>query len=423
MPRPRPPSRVDTITFPVFGISWFVSPGDGTSIVAYCGGGGSSKTGIFNKIVLRKDGDFLSELSTGDQVCVAIQVYQNPISGSLWLMGAVGNSVVRYTLPEGNVSGEADVGDGANAIAVNAMADRLAVGCESGAIHLFKISDNRNNFALFGICEGHTKAVCALSFALRGPILVSSAKDGTARVWNYETQISQSTMTCSVEDPKVPPPKRPQQVLVRGCAFGDLEGNVVFTVASARRGKAFLYRWTRTEKGTFECAIRTECSPVPVSAMSLSSDASLLALGGVDGTVTLFDTQTWEVLRKYPEIHDLPVTCIAARPYAMPFKGEDDDIPMHAISASADSQLALLTLLKRAPRTASSSDGGSGINWMSTFFWAGLLSWVLYYVALETFQKCEEEWNAHAWDLLQECFLHTVLIAPDSRPGILVPPH
>jgi WD40 repeat protein len=422
MPRPRPPSRVDTITFPVFGLSWFGSPGDGTSIVAYCGGGGSAKTGVVNKIVLRKDGELLSELSTGDEVCVSVQVYQNPITSSIWLIGAIGNSVVRYALPSGQVSGQADVGEGTNAIAVNAMADRVAVGCESGAIHLFKMDDKSNTFTLFGICEGHVKAVCSLAFSLRGPIVVSSAKDGTARVWNYETQTSQSTMTCDVQDPKAPPSKRPQQVLVRGCAFGDLEGNVVFTVASARRGKAFLCKWVRSEKGTFECAIRTDCSPVPISAMSLSSDAGLLALGGVDGTVTLYDTEKWKVMRKYTEIHDLPVTCIAARPYAVPLQGEEDGIRMHAISASADSQLALLTLQKRAPKKASSSNGGSGIHWINTFFWVGLLSWVLYYVAQETLEKCEEEWNAQAWGRFQECLLHTVLIAPESR-SILVPPH
>ena len=422
MPRPRPPCRVDTITFPVFGLSWFGSPGDGTSIVAYCGGGGSAKTGVFNKIVLKVDADPPKDISTGDQVCVAVQVYQNPVSGTHWLVAAVGTSVVRYSLPEGGEAGQADVGDGTNAIAVNGMADRMAVGCESGAVHIFKISDDENEFTPIGVCEGHVKAVCALSFSLRGPNLVSSAKDGTARVWNWETQTCQSTLTCSVQDPKDPPPKRATQILVRGCAFGDLEGKLVYTVASARRGKAYLARWVASDKGQFECVERTECSPCPISAMSLSSDAGLLALGGVDGTVTLFDIQGWKVKRKYLEIHDLPVTCIAARPYPTPLNGEDDGVPMHAISASADSQLAFLTLQKRVPRKATDSSGG-GSGWTGTFFWVGLFSWFLYYVVQETLHKCEEEWNEKAWGRLQECFLHTVLIAPSTRPGILVPPH
>ena len=391
--------------------------------MAYCGGGGSAKTGVFNKIVVRINDEAAHQISTGDEVCVNIQVYQNPISQQYWLMGAVGNSVVRYALPEGMIAGKADVGTGANAVATNAMADRLAVGCEDGTVHIFQITDDSNDFVPLGVYEGHAKAVCALSFALRGPILVSSAKDGTARVWNYETKTSQSTLTCSVDDPKAPPPKRPSQVLVRGCAFGDLEGKVIYTVASARRGKAYLYRWRLSPNDAYECQERIECSPVPISAMSLSSDGGMLALGGVDGTVILYSTEIWKVLKKFFEIHDLPVTCIAARPYSTPLKGDDEGVLMHALSASADSRFALLTLQRRGPRKASSgSSGGSGLS-SSAFFWFGLLSWIMYYVVQETCQKCQEQWNEQAYGQFIECFYHVVLIAPESRPGILVPPH
>lgn len=422
----RPPSRIDTITFPVFGLSWYGNPADGTSIVAYCGGGGSAKTGVFNKIVVQINGSDPKEISTGDQVCVGIQVYQNPISQKYWLLGAVGNSVVRYSLPEGTLQGKANVAsDGANAVATNAMADRLAVGCESGDVHLFEISDDSNDFVPLAVCQGHVKAVCAVAFALRSKILVSSAKDGTAKVWNYESNQCQATLKCQVPPPKSAP-KRPQQILVRGCAFGDLEGKVIYSVASARRGEAYLYRWLSTGSSDYQCDQRIECSPVPVSAMSLSADAGMLALGGVDGTITLYNTETWKVLKKFKEVHELPVTCIAARPYSTPLKGDDEGVVMHALSASADSKFALLTLQRRGPKKASSGGGGgSGTVVFSTSFliWMGLLSWAMYYVVQETQQKCQDEWNEHAYGKMYECFLHTVLIAPSSRPGILVPPH
>jgi len=423
MPAPRAPCRVETITFPVFGMSWYGNPADGKSIVAYCGGGGSAKTGVFNKIVVRVDGGEPLDISTGDQVCVGVYVYMNPLSNKYWLMGAVGSTVVRYSLPEGTLEGTANVDDGANVVATNAMADRLAVGCEKGGIHIFKITNDSNDFIPLGSCEGHAKAVCALSFSLRNNILVSSAKDGTAKVWNYESQQCLSTLTCVVPDP-VPAPKRPQQILVRGCAFGDLEGKVIYTVASARRGEAYLYRWLSTGNNEFACDVRLECSPVPISAMSLSADASMLALGGVDGTVTLYNTENWKVLKKFKEVHELPVTCIAARPYSTPLKGDDEGVVMHALSASADSRFAYLTLQRRGPRKASAGGGGSGggIS-MGTMFWIGLLSWAMYFVVQETRVKCQEEWNEHAYGKLSECLLHTVLIAPSTRPGILVPPH
>ena len=289
-------------------------------------------------------------------------------------------------------------------------------------VHIFNISDDSNDFQPLGVCEGHVKAVCALSFALRGTVLVSSAKDGTAKVWNYETQTCQATLTCDIPQP-TPAPKRPQQILVRGCAFGDLEGKVIYTVASARRGEAYLYRWLAAGNGDFQCEERLVCSPVPISAMSLSADAGTLALGGVDGTVTLYNTETWKVLKKFKEVHELPVTCIAARPYSTPLQGDDEGVVMHALSASADSRFAYLTLQRRGPRKASSGGSGGGSFSMGLVFWIGLLSWVMYYVVQETRLKCQEEWNEQDFGKLSECFLHTVLIAPSTRPGILVPPH
>mmetsp|Transcript_35081 Transcript_35081/g.74028 ORF Transcript_35081/g.74028 Transcript_35081/m.74028 type:complete len:115 (+) Transcript_35081:147-491(+) len=55
-PKIRPPSQVDALSFPVFGLTWHGAPsnpkGDGCSLIAYCGGGGSAKTGVGNKIIV-----------------------------------------------------------------------------------------------------------------------------------------------------------------------------------------------------------------------------------------------------------------------------------------------------------------------------------------------------------------------------------
>lgn len=362
------------------------------------------------------------EISTEDQVCVGIYVYSNPVTNTTWLVGAVGNSVRRYSLPEGTLAGSADVGNGTNAVATNAMATVLAVGCEDGSIHVFHISDDSNEFTSIGICTGHAKAVCAVSFALRRNIFVSSAKDGTAKVWNLDALECSSTLTCQVPPPK-PTPKRAQQILVRGCAFGDLEGNVIYTVASARRGQAYLYKWS-CEDGknyTFE---RIEASPVPISAMSQSADGNMLALGGVDGTITLWNTETMKILKKFPEVHELPVTCIAARPYSTPLQGDEEGVVINALSASADSKFALLTLQRRGPKKQGSNTSGGSFSLFSTTFilWMALVSWAMYYVVLETQLKCGEEWKQGNYANFADCVLHTVLIAPASRPGILVPP-
>lgn len=432
MPRPRAPSRVEAITFPVFGISWFGNPGNGTSYTAYCGGGGSAKTGVFNSCIVQtaeSQNGFEEPLiiSTGDKVGVAVNIFQNPVTGKIWLIMAMEKEVQRFSLPEGKLEGVIHVGEGVNAVGVNGMTDRLAVGCDSGMVKVYTISDDDFSAAdpLY-VCEGHEKTVCACVFSMRGGRLLTSAKDGTARVWKEGQLIS--VLTCSIEDKKAPKPtsKRPPQVLVRGCAFADLEGKVALTVASGRRGAAFLSQWVDSKEG-FQCAVRTNCSPCPISAMSLSADTGLMALGSVDGSIILWDVATWKKKKIFKEVHDLPVTGIAARPYDVPLQGEEDGIRIEARSASADSQLACLTLQKRAPKKQAegggSDSGTSGLTLLNRFIALIVILIALYPVIQEGRLKCAGTYQNNGLNALKRCIIDDVLIAPSSRPGVSVPPH
>ena len=214
-------------------------------MIAYCGGGGSAKTGVFNKICIQVNGAAPEmEISTDDQVCVGIYVYSNPMTNTTWLVGAVGNSVRRYSLPEGTLAGSADVGNGANAVATNAMANVLAVGCEDGSIHFFKISDDSNEFVPLGICTGHVKAVCAVSFCFAPHhvrIQCQGWNGAKCGIMKHSSVLPPSSVKFHFRQTSLP--NEPQQILVRGCAFGDLEGNIIYTVASARRGPAYSYKW------------------------------------------------------------------------------------------------------------------------------------------------------------------------------------
>ena len=203
-------------------------------------------------------------------------------------------------------------------------------------------------------------------------------------------------------------------------------GDVVYTVASGRRGKAFLSRWLSTKDG-YQCEDRTECSPCPVSAMSLSGDAGMVALGATDGTVILWNIEKWKAVKKFLEVHDLPVTCIAARPYPVPLlcDKDSDGVQMHAISASADSQLAWLTMQRRGRSKGTPSD----VNLKSilhSILKMAILWWVLAPVVNEIKEKCQQDLSmlssgdiGKAW----VCIRYEVLLAPATRPGIAVPPY
>ena len=120
--------------------------------------------------------------------------------------------IQRFSLPSGELDGVIDVGEGVNAVGVNAMADRLAVGCDSGLTKVYAMVDDAfESPEPVYTCEGHAKPVCACGFSPRGGRLLTSAKDGTACAWKDGTLLS--NFTCSVEDPKA-------LLLVLGAALG-----------------------------------------------------------------------------------------------------------------------------------------------------------------------------------------------------------
>jgi len=442
----RAPSRCDGVGIPIFGMCWFGDPSDGTSIIAYCGGGGSAATGVKNKIFIEFSGHDDDDPSSQekqesrtddepiivetDDLGLAINIVQNPITNKISLFCAVGNKINVYSLPEAKLEQELSIGASANAIAVNAMADTIALGCENGSIKVYDIEhDYKVNELPSYVCDegpdvGHTKAICAVSFAPREKnLIVSSSKDGTARVWRRDECIG--VLKCSITDPRTPPPKRPQKLIfVRGCAFGDLEGKLIYTAASGKRGKAFLSKWAFDEtKNQFECFERTKCSDHPVSAMSMSSDATALALGNAEGSILLFSLDKWKVIKQFPNVHDFPVTCIAARPYEVPLKGEErSGVRFNAVSASADAQLARLTTQRRVPKSASTRNS-SGLPLSeyvnNSIKWA-LILWIISVLAQDIWEQCGEEVGIGAKLM---CVRDNVIIAPSSRPGISVPPH
>jgi len=439
---------------------WYGDPGDGTSIVAYCGGGGSSATGVKNRIfieIARSEDDIQQQqqltdqpppgggsnadepivIETGDQLGVAIHICKNPLTNKLTLFCALGTKINVYSLPEAKLEQELSVGATVHAIGVNAMANAIALGCENGSIKVYEFEKDYLLKELPSyVCDegpeiGHTKPICSVAFAPRkNDLLVSSSKDGTARVWNKEKCVS--VLKCSIVDPKAPPPppnrrNRIQTVMVRGCAFGDLEGKLVYTVASGKRGRAFLSKWGFDDgEKQYQCFDRTVCSEHPVSAMSMSADATTIALGDSGGTIYLWSVEKWKTIKKFPEVHEFPVTCIASRPYDLPLKGEKESgIRFNAFSASADAQLARLTTQRKAPKSAAekNSAGFPLAEYLNKLAKWALMLLMLSPLAQDMWMQCGEDGDISGIGAKLKCVRDNVLIAPSSRPGIAIPPH
>lgn len=456
----KPPSRHDAVGIPIFGMYWYGDPGNGTSILAYCGGGGGAATGVRNRLFIEiandgDDGDDGSQqqkqnqpqggsnddepiiVETGDQLGVAVNIAKNPLTNKITLFCALGTKVNVYSLPEAKLEQELSVGATVHTIGVNAMANAIAFGCENGSI---KVYDFERDYLVKElpsyVCDegpdvGHTKPICSVSFAPRtNDLIVSSSKDGTARVWSKDQCIS--VLKCSIHDPRAAPPppnrrNRIQTVMVRGCAFGDLEGKLVYTVASGKRGRAFLSKWAFDEKeNQYQCFERTACSEHPISAMSMSADASTIALGNSDGTIYLWSVPKWKTIKQFPNVHEFPVTCIASRPYDLPLNGEaKSGIRFNAFSASADAQLARLTTQRKVPKSAAEKNSAGfplaeHLNRLAK--WMFML-WLVSPLAKDIWSQCGDDGDINGFRERLKCVRDNVLIAPASRPGIAVPPH
>ena len=484
MPPPRPPSSLEPLLFPAFGMSWYADPADGRSILAYCGGGGSARTGVNNAIIVQdcsRDHDFVQRrINTGNLVGYMVQIYSNPVTKRLWMVVALGRQVQRYSLPDATLNGVLEVesigeyitamSDGANnvpqpqsgesegkeqpaerseTVRVNAMADRLALGLMSGRICVYATADEdflgASGAPLF-VCQGsHAKEICDLQFSLQNHLLVSSARDGTARVWDSRNGRPLQTLECDVSDPNAPnnnrPSKKPRRgptgpgpITVKASAFLDLPGQNLVTLASGRRGRAFLTHWRRDDAG-FTVFRRTPLLPVAASSMSLSQCGELLAAGGCDGTVVLWNVPEWKLLQQFLECHELPVTGIAARPYPVPLQGEaDDGIAVHARSASGDSTLARLTLQKRAPRAPRewTPREGGGVCYKLSRLLHRLIQWTVLVIVMAPLGRravlqCPSPTTTTTTSVLQfrawtQCVWENVVLAPSTRPGVASPP-
>lgn len=179
------------------------------------------------------------------------------------------------------------------------------------------------------------------------------------------------------------------------------------------------------QKKQFQCFERTVCSDHPVSATSMSGDATTMVLGNAEGSIILWSLRKWKVLKRFPNVHEFPVTCIAARPYEVPLKREDKTgIRFNALSASADAQLARLTTQRRVPKSSSKVSSGFPLaQYLNRMVKWLLIFWILSPLVRDMWEQCGEDGDIKGMRAKFQCVRDNVLIAPSSRPGIAVPPH
>jgi len=426
----QPPCRIDQLSFPLFAVDWFaeVRPdGEVWSWVAYCGGGGSARTGVRNNIIVLRNEDLPFQISTGDQAGCSVKIYQHPESKRMWMLVALGTTVKRFSLsPQCQFAGEVNVGEKCEHLAVSPKADQFAIGVgEEGPFKVFGMTEEcfATPASLLYTCKSHTKSLTSMAYSPSGDRIITAARDGTAQIWKNGKVWA--GVRCTIDEPN-DKKGRPQQVLVRGCAFADTEANYIVTVHSGRKSQAYISMWRLSPGNKYKIAEKTLCSPLPATALSISMDKKLIAIGVADGSVILWDKTEWKPIKTFQGVHELPVTCIAARPLLDSFVGED--IRFHARTGSLDCNTGLLTLETRVPKkTQMPSDGSRGFcGWLFfLIFWTLTLSIVI--MSLSSMfphvqSVCTRVYDNQGLGATVVCFFEEIFYTNPSKLGIPLPP-
>lgn len=437
----RPPSRIDQFSFPLFAVDWFAEvkeealgddgqPPEVWSWVAYCGGGGAAKTGVRNNIIVIRNDDLPFQISTGDQAGVSLKIFQSPATKRMYMLVALGNTVRRYCLssPTCELMGQVDVGENCEHLAVSPAADQFAIGVgetgkEDGRFKVYKMTEE--GFAtpetLLYTCHQHSKALTSMAYSPKGDRIISASRDGTAIIWKNGKVVT--GMRCTIPEPKK---GRPQQVLVRGCAFADKEGKYVVTVHSGRKSEGYVSLWKQTPENKYKIVEKSLCTPLPATALSISMDKNLLAIGVADGSVILWDKVDWRPFKTFQGVHELPVTCIAARPLQHPFVGEK--IRMQCRTGSLDCNSGVLSVSTQAPpKKPSINDGRSGFCGWFVFLVYWVLTLGMLFMALQSMfphaqDICAQVHERQGLRAASLCLWEEVFYINPSKLGSTFPP-
>ncbi|CAM9454033.1 unnamed protein product [Chrysoparadoxa australica] len=214
--------------------------------------------------------------------------------------------------------------------------------------------------------KGHTKAVSCIKFHPSLPVVISSSKDGTCRVWDCtvsnrdapEDQMQLALLPTSSGMPSSAAVGS-AQVMCRACGI-TAKGDDIYTVQSAGRGKAYVTRWSlqiTTEPGAK--AMKVEVKPLkavavsdyPLTSLSIRADDERLAVGDVEGMVHVLVLPGLERAVQ-AQAHDLPVTALSFAPpevvqavadYSKEHGGEEAFLVGHdLLTCSADYKVTLM---------------------------------------------------------------------------------
>uniref|UniRef100_A0A7N0UAR8 SEC12-like protein 2 n=1 Tax=Kalanchoe fedtschenkoi TaxID=63787 RepID=A0A7N0UAR8_KALFE len=301
---------------------------DSTHYMVLSGGGGEGRTGIRNALLLAHFNSASNSLSdhpvarleTGDELPYRLAVHPGgeglicsmPNACRWYEWDLVMNGDDRKVGVKSSEKGLPQLeGVGQQlAMAFNKDGSILALGDENGYLRVFKWPSMEN---IIDEPKAHS-SVKDLDFSTSGSLLVSSGGGGPCRVWD----LTSSTVIASLS-------KQSDEVFGL-CRFSTSSEKNLLLYTTVKHGKGgSIITWdTKSWKRMGSKHIVRE----PISALSVSPDGSLLAVGTAEGDVLVLDSTTMRVRRVVRKAHITVVT-------AMGFSETSRDLMSTSMDSSA----------------------------------------------------------------------------------------
>ena len=302
---------------------------------AICGGGGSAKSGVPNKVSLCTLGPRADGHAGVSLVEVASVSTNEKLATSCCMIGA---DFVVYLIDEKDVivsqRRDKELVEKTRYTATDKLekvrcfgGKWLLLAAETGPIEVLVFDPANVSLVPKTKLSFHRNAVVDLSFTSPG-LLASASSDDTIRVWDLETGTPQSILPADVAS----------KLTHRRVRFSSKDQFVLklfsLQVPKNRKGASFIVVWGRMkqQKDANWTLLQVEqVSKMLVMAFTVCTDRPLIAIGSADLSVTILHEETLRPLRTVNKIHTLTITGLF-------FRGD------HVVSSSADGTCAMVAI-------------------------------------------------------------------------------
>jgi len=297
--------------FPVFDS---IESADDAKLFVLCGGGGSAKSGVANRVSLCSLGPRADGHAGVSLVPLAHFDTEAKLATSCCMLNA---TTVVFSIENELVVAERGQGD-KNIVLVELSRLKVdqSIDLVRACHNLILVGKASGQVVVLEWTNGSLQKVRALSLHLKpivditpgpGALVATASADDTVRIWNLQTGKTEHIL----------PSNSLANLTYRKIRFGPVRKDRplrLFTlqVPKNRKGASFVVVFERVQVSkdvsTWDVVSARQVSPLLVTAMTVSADGRFVAVGSADLSVSMFDQESLAPLRTMNKVHGLPVT-------------------------------------------------------------------------------------------------------------------